>query len=262
MWTSPRSAALLWLAVTCGLTTSHLQAQEKADTLIGCLTWGSRSGFYTLREEGTGFSIAVAGDLSKFAGGSKVKLTGKMEREQGFDVFRASDAEQLSATCEPTSPIHLSTGGMKKAVGRATVGIRGGIGFDPEVIYLGAHAQLGPIVKNLWFRASYEFGFGEVTKVNSFNLDFAYFLPLTARGNSTDRENFWNIYAGAGPAGHLIRRSFEEEDVNIDFGDWDFDVGLNLFIGLSKRNGFFTELRSGVYNSSPTVKLIVGYTFR
>jgi hypothetical protein len=93
-------------------------------------------------------------------------------------------------------------------VGRATFGVRGGIGFDPEVIYLGAHAQMGPIVKNLWFRPSYEFGFGEVTKINSFNFDFAYFLPLTARGRGTDRADFWNIYVGSGPAAHLSGRSF------------------------------------------------------
>jgi hypothetical protein len=74
--------------------------------------------------------------------------------------------------------------------------------------------------------------------------------------------DYWNIYLGAGPAAHLCRRSFEEAEEQIDFGDWDFDAGLNFFMGLSKRNGLFTELRAGAYGSSPNIKLIVGYTFR
>jgi hypothetical protein len=95
------------------------------------------------------------------------------------------------------------------------------------------------------FRPSYEFGFGEVTKIHSFNFDFAYFVPLTARGKSTERTDFWSIYVGAGPAAHLCRRSFEEAEEQIDFGDWEFGGGLNFFIGMSKRRGFFAELRGG-----------------
>ena len=79
--------------------------------------------------------------------------------------------------------------------GRATLGIRGGLDLDPELPFLGAHAQIGPIVKGLWFRPSYEFGFGEVTKINSFNFDFP---DLTLRGRSRDRADFWNVYFGAG----------------------------------------------------------------
>jgi hypothetical protein len=66
---------------------------------------------------------------------------------------------------------------------------------------------------------------------------------------------------GAGPAAHLSHRSFEEENVNIDFGDWEFDGGLNFFMGLSKRSGFFAELRAGAYGP-PKIKVMVGYTFR
>jgi hypothetical protein len=120
---------------------------------------------------------------------------------------------------------------------------------------------MGPIVKNLWFRPSYEFGFREVTKINSFNFDFAYFLPLTARGRGTDRADFWNIYVGSGPAAHLSRRSFEEAEQQIDLGDWEFDAGLNFFMGMSRRRGLFGELRAGTYGTSPAIKIMVGYTF-
>jgi hypothetical protein len=59
----------------------------------------------------------------------------------------------------------------------------------------------------------------------------------------------------------VTRRGFEEAEQEIDFGDWDFDTGLNFFMGMSKRSGFFAELRAGAYGS-PNIKLIVGYTFR
>jgi hypothetical protein len=233
-------------------------------TMIGCLSRGGSPGFYLLQEEKTGLSTTVAGsdDLEKYAAGSKVRLTGRLVREEGRDVFRVTNVEQLSPTCEITQ-MDLSIEGIKDAVGRATVGVRGGIGLDPELIVLGGHAQIGPIVKGLWFRPSYEFGFGEVTKINSFNFDFAYYPDLTLRGRSRDRADFWNIYFGAGGALHVSHRNFEEEEVNIDFGDWESNGGLNIFMGISKRSGLFAELRAGAYSStSPTIKFIVGYTFR
>jgi hypothetical protein len=256
-----KSLIMLWLVFTFSAQMWQVFGQTSVQTVTGCLSRGDRPGFYSIREEGTGFSIAVtgSGDLEKYSAGHKVRLTGSMAREADRDVFRVSNVEQLSTTCEPTFPLHLSMEGAREAVGRATFGVRGGIGFDPELIYVGAHAQLGPLVRSLWFRPSFEFGFGEVTKVASFNFDFAYFLPLTARGRGTDRADFWNIYMGAGPAAHLSHRSFEE--ANIDFGDWDFDGGLNIFMGLSKRSGFFAELRAGAYGPTK-VKVMVGYTFR
>jgi len=51
--------------------------------------------------------------------------------------------------------------------------------------------------------------------------------------------------------------------VNIDFGDWKSNGGLNIFMGMSKRSGLFAELRAGAYASTtPKIKFIVGYTFR
>ena len=129
--------------------------------------------------------------------------------------------------------------------------------------FLGLHAQLGPILKGLWFRPSYEFGFGEVTKINSFNFDFAYYPDLTLRGKGMNQADFWNVYFGVGGAYHLSHRNFEEEDVNIDFGDWESNGGLNIFMGMSKRSGLFVELRASAYaETNPSIKFVVGYTFR
>jgi hypothetical protein len=151
---------------------------------------------------------------------------------------------------------------LKEAVGGATWGVRGGIGFDPELIYVGAQAQLGPFIKNVWFRPSYEFGFGEVTQLQSLNLEFAYYLPYVARTTSGSLRNAWSTYIGAGPALHLARHDFdvEQNDREFNFTDWDFDSGLNFLMGVS-RGPTFVELRAGAYGS-PAVKLIVGHNFR
>ncbi len=244
-------------------TPPQLLAQQQDETITGCLTPGDRSGFFSLREEGTGFTITVTGtaDLRAHSANHRVRLTGRMVRERGQDLFRVTRVEQLATTCEPTFPLNVSREGIRQAVGRATYGINGGVGLDPELIYLGAQGQFGPIFRNLWFRPNFEFGFGEVTDRVSLNLEALYFLPLIARGAGSRREDVWSIYMGGGPAVQLSHRNFEEGDVNIDFGDWDYDTGLNLVIGVSQRSGLFTELKAGAYGS-PSLRLIVGYNFR
>ena len=228
--------------------------------IVGCLTArADRVGFYTIKEEGTDATFLVTGldDLAHYTAGQKVRLTGKTVREQNEDLFRVSKIEQLSTTCEP-APLPKS---MKEAMEQSTFGVRGGIGFDPAIIYMGVHAQLGPIFKSFYARPSYEFGFGEVTKINSLNIDGVYFIPVAARDRGTQKVEFWNIYLGAGVGIHLTHRGFEEEEVEIDFGDWDFSTGLNMIFGIQKRSGLFAELRAGAYGS-PSIKLIVGLNFK
>jgi len=146
------------LVTTMALFTPQLSAQQPDETTItGCLTPGDRAGFYTLREEGTGFTILVTGvaDLQQASANHRVRLTGRMLRERGEDLFRVTRVEDLAPTCEPTFPLFVSREGISQAVGRARYGVNGGVGLDPELIYLGAQAQFGPIVRNLWFRPNF-----------------------------------------------------------------------------------------------------------
>lgn len=260
----PGFVAFVCLFTTMALFTPQLSAQQRDETTItGCLTPGDRAGFYTLREEGTGFTITVTGlaDLQQASANHKVRLTGRAVRERGQDLFRVTRVEDLAPTCEPTFPLFVSREGISQAVGRARYGVNGGVGLDPELIYLGAQGQFGPVFGNVWFRPNFEFGFGEVTKRVSLNLDAVYYLPLLARGAGTRQQDVWSIYMGAGPAIQLSHRNFEEGDVNIDFGDWSYDTGLNVVIGVSQRSGLFTELKAGVYGA-PALRIIVGYNFR
>ena len=136
----------LGLILTCLTQTMEVFGQEStpAGTMTGCLLQSGSPGFYMLQEQGTGLTTTVAGsddlqknDLEKYSVGSKVKLTGRLVREEGRDVFRVTNVEQLSATCETTT-VHVSVESIKDAVGRATFGVRGGLGLDPELPFLGA----------------------------------------------------------------------------------------------------------------------------
>ena len=200
----------LGLILTCLTQTIEVfgQASTPAGTMTGCLLRSGSPGFYMLREEGTGLTTTVAAsddlqkyDLEKYSAGSKVRLTGRLIREEGRDVFRVTLVEQLSPTCETTT-VHVSVESIKDAVGRATFGVRGGLGLDPELPFLGAHAQLGPIFGRLWFRPSYEFGFGEVTKINSFNFDFALLSGphLAGQGHGSSRLLEYLFWCGGGSA--------------------------------------------------------------
>jgi hypothetical protein len=209
--------------------------------------------------------------LDRYVGNTEVRLRGNTQREGTLDVFRATGAEQLTSRCPLTSGVPDTMSELRESVGAATLGIRGGVGLDPDLIYVGAYAQLGPVINSVWFRPSYEFGFGEVTQLQSLNLEFAYYLPFTSReAGEVGGGSAWNTYIGGGPALHLVRQDFDIEVLDndlspqaadSDFTDWDFDTGLNFLMGVSGRNGFFTELRGGAYGS-PSIKIMVGYNFR
>ena len=119
-----------------------------------------------------------------------------------------------------------------------------------------------PIFKQIWFRPTAEFGFGEVSKIFSINADLAYYLPFAGVGK--DSKSRYNVYVGGGPAYTLARRDFEgfpDQPVEDVDSDWESEVGLNLIFGVAQSSGWFAELRASAYNS-PAVRLYVGYVFR
>ena len=148
--------------------------------------------------------------------------------------------------------------GINKQIRRFGLGLDGGVGLDPEVILVGINARLGPIFsKDVTFRPSADFGFGEVTKMFQINLDVAYRLPITARNSP------WTAYAGAGPNFSFVSQNFtaaEEGDQSVDFSDLNFKAGLNVNVGMEHRDGLYFEMKAGVW-TIPTLRLMVGYHF-
>ena len=127
-------------------------------------------------------------------------------------------------------------------VAAQTVGIRAGVSVDPEQFYFGAHVQTPPLVNRLHFRPNVEIGVGDVTTIAALNVEFAYHFRSPEA---------WNVYAGAGPALNIIRRS----------GDTDAEPGLNVLVGIAHEDGLFAEVKVGALDS-PRLKFGVGYAFR
>ena len=147
---------------------------------------------------------------------------------------------------------------VERAARRFGLGIQGGVGLDPEVLDVGAHATFGPIFSpQVQFRPGLELALGEVTTMLGINLEVLYSLPGTA-------DNRWVPYVGAGPNFAYSRRDFgsedEEDGTRFDFTDSDGNAGFNFIAGARRDNGLFIELKATAYGVS-NVRLLAGFNF-
>jgi hypothetical protein len=145
---------------------------------------------------------------------------------------------------------------IRREARRWRLGVRAGAAFDPELFMFGVHSQMGPILSpRIFFRPSAEFAFGEVTDLIALNLEAVYRFPRSA-----ERRN-WSPYVGAGPALTFIHQNFQAGR-NIDFGNFDFDTGFNILLGMQSRRGTFVEAKTSLWSRpAPVLRLIVGYNF-
>jgi len=152
-------------------------------------------------------------------------------------------------------------------------GVSGGVGLDPEIVDVGAHATFGPIFGNIQFRPGVEIGVGELTTLFSINLDGLYTFDNDSRATA------WLPYVGAGANLGLSHKGFDSTDLEhlnieglpdsvvqqgnrFDFGDTDFNGGMNFIVGMRKQKGVFFEMRATAWGVS-TVRLISGgFTFQ
>lgn len=231
--------------------------QAPIETRTGCLTAGSRPGAYLLVVDMSGEQLNITGAaIGTLKLDQKVVATGTTTRNVNGTVFEATKIDPANAPCQ----VGFSMDSLKKSIGHARIGIRGGVGFDPDLINLGAQAEFGPLLRTIWFRPTAEFGFGEVTKVGSINPEFVYYLPFTGYGKGDTR---WNSYVGSGPSITIARRDFSgfPDNPTESISDWDTDVGLNVFVGVAQSSGLFFELKGTAY-TIPAIRLYLGYTFK
>jgi hypothetical protein len=143
---------------------------------------------------------------------------------------------------------------------RWRLGVRAGVGLDPELMMFGVHSQMGPIFsRNVFFRPSADFEWGEITDMVALNLEGVYRMPTTMRRGR------WAPYVGGGPALNFIHQSFQAkagQGRNISFGNFDYETGFNLLMGFENRHGTFFEVKTSLYSQpAPVFRLIVGKTF-
>jgi len=155
------------------------------------------------------------------------------------------------------------TADVAQSARRLRAGIRGGVGFSPELIEIGGHMNFGPILTDrLTFRPGIGLGAGEVTTTLGFNLDLLY--RLTGAASSAPLR----LYAGGGANFALSHESFEADvpvegtdtTNRLNFSDTDFQNGLNIIFGVRRRNGMFVEMNATAWGAH-NVRLLIGYDF-
>jgi hypothetical protein len=171
-------------------------------------------------------------------------------------VLAAGQKPTVSASDEPISPaLQRLERDLARQTRKYHLGVRGGVGLDPELVMIGAQGEFGPFASGrLSARPSIELGFGEVTDLVAVNLEGIFRLP------SSDRN--WTFYAGAGLGLNFTKLGFsvEDEEESIDFDEFKFDAGFNVVAGALLRSGVFIEVRASAY-SRPTMRLMLGYSF-
>jgi hypothetical protein len=176
----------------------------------------------------------------------------------------------------PQAPLPAAQAAVEEVVERYHMGVEGGVGLDPQLIAIGAHGYFGPIFhRSVSFRPGVQMGFGEVTTELSINLDVLFAL-------TDGQPRTWKPYFGIGPAFGLSHRGVDEDDIDddddvdiddddiedeieksgnrFDFGDTDFETGLNFIVGIRRASGLFLEMKATAYGVS-NVKLLVGFDF-
>jgi len=199
--------------------------------------------------------------------GTRVRVVSTAGEEAGvrlastITMLEAAPSAKGTAQAQPIPPaVRDLERDIKRQARRWRLGVRAGVGLDPELILFGVHSQLGPIFhRDVFFRPNAEFAFGEVTDLIALNLEAIYRLPVSSRRGN------WSAYLGAGPALTFLHQSFQSQagqGRNIDFGNFDFDAGFNILTGVQFRRGTFFEVKTSLYSRpAPTLRLILGYNF-
>jgi outer membrane protein W len=206
-----------------------------------------------------GSSQAAKAQTSTSAGSDTVRIRPVvLSVESTSDVAPAiEESQQPPAGRDPATQAGQKVEEeVTRNVRRYHVGVFGGVSVDPELITVGAHANLGPFfTRHITFRPGLELGFGEVTTLLALNLDGVYHITGQTRGK-------WSPFAGAGANLSVRHLGFEgQQDGNrFDFGNWDWASGINFLVGMETAGGAFFELRATAH-SNPHVRLLVGFNF-
>lgn len=280
-------ALLLSLVPAIGMAQSNQDSgQDSGETTFTGVVTSSSPGTLVVRGENGRYQLFVFDRSSTrprtIARGSRVAVRSIVGDEPGVRVVRT-----VSVLSAPAAPAASTTAGRTGTSGRAQeeiitgsddvappalrdlerniqrqfrrfqVGVRAGLALDPELVSLGAHAQIGTgFSRNVIFRPNIEFAFGELTTMFALNLEALYRLPVSSR------QARWGAYVGAGPGVNFVKQSLTRKDRDVNFDDLDTDVSFNLFGGIQNRSGMFAELKTSVYaDPAPTLRLILGYNF-
>ena len=133
-------------------------------------------------------------------------------------------------------------------------GLRAGFSTSPDQLVLGGQMSIGEVAPSLTFDPNVELGFGDNATLICFNLDMHYHFDIE---NSS-----WRPYVGAGAG-----INFVSIDLPPGYADnSSTNVGGTFLFGASvptqSGNRFFGELKLGLGDWTPDMKILVGWNFR
>lgn len=207
-----------------------------------------------------GTRVRVASDQGDQPGARHATDVTVLEQAQDAGgVHSSANAEAHNAAPVP-QPVRNVEHDIQYQARRWRMGARAGVGLDPELVLFGLQSQMGPIFsKHFFFRPNADFEWGEITDMVALNLEPVYRLPTTTRNGQ------WAPYVGIGPSLNFIHQSFQTQagqGRNISFGNFDYETGLNIFVGFENRHGTFFEAKTSLYSEpAPVFRLILGRNF-
>lgn len=258
---------LLTIPAPCEATSSSLQARSE-DSIEGTVVSATRDSLVVRTDDNQFHLFTYDRDSVRARSlerGARVRVAAGTGDENGTRVAssvtvldaKAADSGAAGMQAAPVPPkIREIESDIKRESRRWRVGVRAGAAFDPELFMFGVQSQMGPIFHpRVLFRPNAEFAFGEVTDLIALNLEAVY------RFSDSSRRGAWTPYLGAGPSLTFIHQNFEKGR-QIDFGNFDYETGLNILAGMQSRRGTFVELKTSLYSGpAPKLRLIVGYNF-
>lgn len=250
---------------------SAQQTQSADSSVTGVVVSSSANTIIVKPENGPERLVVLGSDTRRpraIPVGTTVRVVSRPD-DEGIEIARSVTVTAAApkpgdpATADQTiAPIPAEVRRLEREIERQArrygAGFRIGMALDPELVTLGIQAKMGPVFnRNVTFRPSLDFGFGEVTTMASLNLDAVYRIPISSPHGRV------SAYIGGGPGFNFLNQNFErarEGDRDIEFDNFDFDPTLNIVTGLDFRNGMFAELRSSAYGR-PRIRFVLGFNF-
>ncbi len=249
-----------------------LQAQEPSEqtTTTGTVASADRSTMVVKTPDGRYRLFSFDRDTTKPSTipiDSQVRVISYPSGDPSYRVAYVVTLMPQGAPAAPGAPeqpdvippeVRRAEDAVKRQARKFQLGVRAGVGLDPELIAFGVHAQFGPFFsRNLSFRPNIEFDWGEVTWLFGVNAEVIYNMPVSSR---TGR---WNMYVGGGPAFNFVQRDLSRPSGSeVGFSDFHFDSALNVLVGVRYRSGVFTEVKTSIYaEPAPIFRVLVGYNF-
>ena len=129
-------------------------------------------------------------------------------------------------------------------------GVRGGISSDPDQFVVGMHLEMGEMAENLFLVPNFDLGLGDDATVLTINPDIVYRMNVVGAGH---------LYFGGTLS--LVYVNVDTKGVSGDNDDTELGIAGIAGYRFPMENPFFVDLKLGIIDDYPELKVMAGYTF-